>query len=181
MPPPEDPIGKPTEPAEAGAEELRAWFVEHGPALRRYFHRRAGPEEAEDLVHEVFLRLRARAVTTAVENVERYLFRIANNVLATRATRGMRGWTWRETLREGIEPPDEASPERILVARQELARVIAAVRKMPLRARQAFILHRFEEMTYSAIAKRMSISVSAVEQLMARALDRIAAEARREP
>lgn len=176
-PPPDEPVG----PHEAPAEDLQVWFVEHGPALRRYFNRRAGGQEAEDLVQEVFTRLRARAATDAVDNVERYLFRIANNVLATRATRDAKGWRRRETLRDTLDPPDEISPERTLAGKQELALVIASVRKMPQRARQAFILHRFEEMTYAAIARRMGVSVSAVERLISRALDRIASDVRQRP
>lgn len=175
MPPPDDSVG----PKIAPVDDLEAWFIEYAPALRRYFNRRApgGGQEADDLVQEVFTRLQARAATDPVDNVERYLFRIANNVLATRATRDTKGGRRREVLHESLDPPDELSPERVVAARQELALVIASVRNMPLRARQAFILHRFEEMTYAAIAKRMGVSVSAVERLLSRAMDRIARDA----
>jgi RNA polymerase sigma-70 factor (ECF subfamily) len=84
-------------------EDLRAWMVEYGPALRRYFERRVGAAEAEDLVQDVFLHLQARAVGGAVDNVERYLFRIAGNVLVSRHRhRAARGFPLTDALDEAL-------------------------------------------------------------------------------
>ena len=66
-------------PDTASQGDLAAWLVRFGPALRRYFAKRAGGAEADDLVQEVFVRLQARAAGGEVDNVERYLFAIANN------------------------------------------------------------------------------------------------------
>jgi RNA polymerase sigma-70 factor (ECF subfamily) len=51
--------------------------------------------------------------------------------------------------------------------------VVAALDELPPRAAQAFFLHRFEEMTYTAIAARMNITNSSVERLIQRALKRL--------
>jgi DNA-directed RNA polymerase specialized sigma24 family protein len=40
---------------------------------------------------------------------------------------------------------------------------------------EAFVLHRFEDMTYREIAQRMGIKPKSVEALIMRALERIAA------
>lgn len=158
-------------------EDLRAWMIEYGPALRRYFERRVGQAEAEDLVQDVFLHLQARAVGGAVDNVERYLFRIAGNVLVSRHRhRSARGFTLTDALDEALEPSDTIAAERVLIGKQDVARVIAAMQALPPRTREAFIFHRFGEMTYPAIAKRMGISVSAVGQLIARALEKLTDE-----
>ena len=45
-----------------------------------------------------------------------------------------------------------------------------ALAALPPKTREAFILHRYEEMTYAAIAARLQISVSGVEKLIIRAL-----------
>ena len=164
----------------ATPDDLSAWMVAYGPGLRRYFQRRAGPADAEDLVQEVFLRLQARREGGSVGNIERYLFRIANNVLISRYRAGQaRGQGTAEALDEANAPIEEVSPERILIGKQEMARAVVAMRNLPPRAREAFIFHRFNEMTYPAIAARMGISVSAVGELIMRALERLTEETRR--
>ncbi len=171
------PNPSPNEPPALREEDLRAWMIEYGPALRRFFERRVGAGEAEDLVQDVFLHLQARAVGGAVENVERYLFRIANNVLVSRHRHlAAKGRALEEALHEALEPVETISSERVLIGRQEVARAIAAMKDLPPRTREAFIFHRFNEMTYPAIARRMGISVSAVGQLIARALEKLTEE-----
>ena len=46
----------------------------------------------------------------------------------------------------------------------------------PMWAAQAFILHRFEEMSYGEIATQMGLSVRSVESHIKRTLDRVLAE-----
>ena len=104
--------------------DLAVWMAEYGPGLKRYFSRRAGADQADDLVQEVFLRLRARGGDDPVDNVEGYL---------------------------------------------------------PPRARAAFLFHRFDNMTYQAIAERMGIGKRSVKELMQRAIDRLSDQMEREP
>jgi RNA polymerase sigma factor (sigma-70 family) len=155
---------------------MDAWMVEFGPGLRRYFSKRAGAADADDLVQEVFLSLQARAnAEDEVHNVQRYLFTIANRVLVNRYRRASaRGGLYQPTLTEALAPSDEISPERILIGKQEFERMIVALQKLPPRAREAFIFHRFEELGYAAIGRRMGISVIAVRKLIGRAAERIA-------
>lgn len=158
-------------------EELAAWQAEYGPALRAFFARKAGAQEAQDLVQEVFLCLHTRSVAEQVENVERYLFRIAHNVLASRYRyQAVRGTAYQVELDPGNEPADELSPERITLGRLELERMTAAVQNLPPRAQTAFLLHRVRQMTYPEIARHMGISRSAVKQLVLRALTQIIEE-----
>lgn len=150
-------------------EDLRAWMVQFGPALRRYFLRRAAAAEADDLVQEVFVKLQARGATSEIENVERYLFRTAASVLADRHRQP--GWRWGS--QEGVETADglvdEVSPERIVISRQAVSLIVSALEDLPPRSAQAFFLVRFEQMTQEEAARRMGISVKAVEELMRRA------------
>ena len=161
-------------PLRLRAEELGVWMAQYGPGLRRFFRRRVGPAEAEDMVQDVFLAMSARQ-GDPVDNVEGYLFRIATNLIARRHGR--------EALRPAIEAMVEAqegfSPERILMSKQEAAQVLGAIRNLPPRTREAFIFHRFEEMTYPEIARRLGVSVSAVKQLIARAIRQVSLDRRR--
>jgi RNA polymerase sigma factor (sigma-70 family) len=150
-------------------EDLRAWLVQYGPALRRYFRRRASSGEVDDLVQEVFVKLQARGSTNEIDNVERYLFRTAASVLADGHRR--RGWRWgaHEPIEAADMLVDEVSPERIVIGRQAISAVVSALDELPPRSAQAFYLIRFEQMTQEEAARRMGISVKAVEELMRRA------------
>ncbi len=164
----------------ASAQDVGAWMAEYGLALRRFFTKRVGATEAEDLVQEVFLHLQARATDSEVDNVERYLFRIARNVLIDRHRLGVRtGFGETEQIEGAFEIADEISPERALIAKQLVNQLSAALHSLPPRTRDAVIFHRFEEMTYPVIAKRMGISVNGVEKLIKRALAQLAVKMER--
>jgi len=143
-------------------------------ALRRYFARRAPASDVDDLVQEVFLRLQSAERREPIGNIEAYLMTTARHVLISRH----RGRTARcadlhDALDDVPEPANEISAERILAARQDCARALAAVSNLPPRARAAFSLHRFEHLSYSAIAERMSISRDSVKELLRRAAARV--------
>ena len=165
MPQPPD---RSTAAAAPAPPELPALVEEYGPALRRYFFRKVPPSEVEDLVQTVFLNMHRRASAEPLDSVERYLFRVAAHVLARRHRDGPSRLGLR--VDDLVEPIEDLSPERILIGRQALDRLRVALADLPPKTREAFILHRYEEMTYAAIAARLQISVSGVEKLIIRAL-----------
>ena len=65
------------------------------------------------------------------------------------------------------ETPDV---ETGLIRRQDLAAAAAVIRALPPKTRDAFLLHRFEALTYRQIAARLGVSVSMVEKHIAEAL-----------
>jgi len=163
----------PIEGEPAPGDELRVLMARYGPGLRRYFRKRAPADEVEDLVQNVFLKMQARSAAEPVADIERYLFRIAATVLVDGHRDDPLRLRRHEALHEGVEPIDVLSPERILIGAEALDRIMAVLQSLPPRTSEAFILHRFEEMTYDAIARRMGISKSGVEKLIMRALDRL--------
>ena len=165
MPQPPD---RSTAAAAPAPPELPALVEEYRPALRRYFFRKVPPSEVEDLVQTVFLNMHRRASAEPLDSVERYLFRVAAHVLARRHRDGPARLGLR--VDDLVEPIEDLSPERILIGRQALDRLRVALADLPPKTREAFILHRYEEMTYAAIAARLQISVSGVEKLIIRAL-----------
>ena len=169
-------MAKSSDPAagEQDGGDVGAWAARYGSALRAYFHKRAPSADADDLTQEVFLRLHSRSEHEAVDNPERYIFKIASSVLIDRYRHELaRGLGLHDGLDTGLSLADDLSPERTLIGRQEHARAIAALQSLPPRARAAFTLHRFEHMTYAAIAARMGISINGVKHLIARALERL--------
>lgn len=162
--------------------ELAGWVSRHGPALRRYFARRVSEAEADDLVQEVFLRLHAMRRDTPIENVERFLFTVARNILISRHRyQKARHAAAHDPLSDLNDPVDTLSPERIVIGADEYERTLQAILALPPRARAAFQFHRFEKMTYQEIAVRMGISRESVKELIHRALVRLARTLELEP
>jgi RNA polymerase sigma-70 factor (ECF subfamily) len=142
------------------------------PALRRFFAKRGAGHDTDDLVQEVFLKMQSRKAAGEITNLQGYVFTVAANVLKQ----------WRQkmgpvdTMGDGvIEIPDVLTPERVLSDRRDAAQIISAIEALPPRTREVFVAHRFEDMTYSAIAANFGISVSAVEKHIILALQRLSA------
>ena len=160
--------------------ELESWIARHGRALRSYFSRRVGETEAEDLVQEVFLRLHAVGRDHPIENLDRYIFTVARNVLISRHRYNKVRFSGAHEPLNGLnDPVDTLSPERIAIGADQYERTIAAILELPPRARAAFQFHRFEKMTYPEIAERMGISRDSVKELIHRALVRLAEQLER--
>ena len=153
--------------------DVRRFYFEHGEELRRYLTRRLNcAQTAADLTQEVFVRLMRSEAAGALENPRAYLYRIASNLLADHF-RGAKlqpkvtGAALWETV------PDEApSPERALLTRDELRRLEGAIDELPPRQREILLLHKFEGLSYGAIAERLGISKNTVMVHMMRALAR---------
>jgi RNA polymerase sigma factor (sigma-70 family) len=94
-------------------------------------------------------------------------------VLGMRRRRSTWAWGQQEEI-EAVEGfADELSPERILIGKEALDRMMAALRDLPPRCAHAFILYRFEHLPQETIARRMGIKVKAVEALVQRAARRL--------
>lgn len=169
---PTEMTGRADDPS-AWDEQLCAWMAQYGPGLRRFLAKRVSASEADDLVQEVFLALRARSATSDIGNVEGYLFKTAVSVLARQRRR--RTWQWGEQEPLDDDLPDEVSPERVAIGRDEVRRIVQALQAVPPRSAEAFLLSRFEQLTNEEVARRMGISAKAVEQLMRRAMRQVLA------
>lgn len=153
---------------------LRAVFLaERASFLRLLVARLGSVDEAEDALQDLWLKLDGVAGGPIADPVS-YLYRMANNAAVDRhrraANRNDRDTGWMETRPTAEEHPDA---ERVMIARERLARVEATLAKLPERVSTAFRLYRFEELPQKAIAERMGISVSGVEKLLQRAYLRV--------
>ena len=142
-------------------------------ALVSWFRRRVpDASEAEDLAQESFLRISQRSEPRSLVHFEAYLYRTARSVLADRQRRRVaRRADAHHALDEDHDPADEADALRTLLAREQLKRVTDVIGRLPERTRMVFVFSRLEGMRYAEIAKRMNISVSAVQKHMLRAID----------
>lgn len=151
--------------------KLEEWARQYGGALRNYFRRRAPNHvDPDDLTQEVFARLARRGNLSDINTAEAYLFQTANSVLIDNLRRTeARGGPAHEEFEDGRHGAERLDPERVLIGKEALERLVTALYDLPAPVRQAFALYHFEEFRHSEIARRLGISVSTVEKYMARA------------
>jgi len=125
---------------------------------------------AADLVQDLFLRFWRRPLVQ-VEELSTYLLRCAGNIaidhLRSEGARGRVNESW---LPEQLDH-SSAEPQAALEAGNDLRHVEAALRSLPERTRQIFLLNRIHGRKYAQIAQAMGLSQSAVEKHMMRALE----------
>jgi RNA polymerase sigma-70 factor, ECF subfamily len=154
-------------------EEATELFTRHAAGIYRYCLRRLGsPEEAEDAVQVTYLNA-WRSLKAGCEPKERraWLFQIAANVCAS-ALRSKLGGT-RLELRDpsaldelfAVEDPES----------DQLVGLSEALRELPSRQRRALVLRDWRGLSYDEIAAEMAVSDSAVETLLFRARNKVAA------
>ena len=125
-------------------------------------------QDADELVHEAFLKVEEYQRTHLVRSQEALLVRAAVNLSIDRQRRA-----GRLPLAEGAtlyEIPDAApDPARIMEARARLRQVAAGLERLPERTRRILLKRRLENMSYADIAASEDTTTAAVEKLVARA------------
>lgn len=125
-------------------------------------------QDADELVHEAFLKIEAYGQTHAVRSQEALLVRAAVNLSIDRQRRAVRMPLAEPTTLYEI-PDTTPDPAQIVEARARLRQVAAGLDRLPERTRRILLKRRLENMSYSDIAASEDMSVAAVEKLVARA------------
>lgn len=137
---------------------------------------------SEELAQEVFLRVyRSRATYEPTAKFATWLFRIATH-LGLNWIRDGKKEKNQESLNE--ETPDgserqvadrQQTVEQMLVYQVKLREVRKAIDALPAKQRAAVMMHKYEELDYSQIAKALNCSESAVKSLLFRAYETLRA------
>lgn len=162
-------------------DPLYLLVVRTRPELRAYFSRRGlSLAEAEDLTQETLLRFVRAGYDASAADAAPKMFRIAKNqwVDFLRAASGGKAGAPAHTAvlsDEGLD--DTPDPEPLIDVqisdRQDLDKVLRAIRMLPRKCRIAFEYSRFDGLSYSEIAETMNISKSAVEKHISDAIRRV--------
>ncbi len=140
-------------------------------ALVSFFARRVSNiAEAEDLAHEVFIRL-ARSDGEHIESHDSYVFQIAANLLRDRARREKVRRDYREAKKlEDYVDVDPLDPFRIASGREDLTLLARSVAELPEKTRRIFTLYRIESIDKRQIAETFGLSVRMIELHIQRAM-----------
>ena len=137
---------------------------------------------AEELAQEVFLRVyRSRSSYEPTAKFTTWLFRIATH-LALNALRDGRNERGHERLDAGspdlpVRQVSDNRPtvEESMVYQARLDEVRRAIQMLPEKQRAAVLMHKYQEMEYSQIARALKCSESAVKSLLFRAYETLRA------
>ena len=163
----------PTERSAAGspdhAHALSHLFEEHNRTLQSFLIARLGNEqEAREVAQEAYVRLLQLHQPGTVSFLRAYLFKTAANLAVDR----IRQRANRERLdRSGPEREfiDRLSPDRRLMAAEELKVLEQALRELPPAYRRAFVLHRFEECSTGEVAHELGVQERMARNYISRA------------
>ena len=131
--------------------------------------------DREDVEQEACVRALSTRNPAGIRDPLRYLMRITRNLFIDSHRQKQRETAATASIQRssgnGIEL---LNPERVLSGKEDLQRALDAIEQLPGRCREAFVLHRFHDLSYSAIARRMGVSTSTVEKHISEAMLRIA-------
>jgi RNA polymerase sigma-70 factor, ECF subfamily len=133
----------------------------------------ADADEAADAAQDVFVRVeRAQRGGVPPDDWAAWITRVAINACRDRRRSG---W-WRWWRRDGVLLDDAAtagpgpSAEQAAVRREEHTRVWAAVRRLPARQREVFVLRHVEGWSTDAVAEALGIAPGSVKRHLFRAV-----------
>ena len=144
--------------------------------LLGFVGRRVGnPEEAEDVVQDVLVRMQRNIDTlSSADRLDAWAFRIARNAVADHyRSRGRRDLTG-EAASKAMEGLGADAAEPTSDARAEMAHCIAPmVRRLPDTYRRAVELTELEGMSQAAAAERLGLSVPGAKSRVQRGRARL--------
>lgn len=129
-------------------------------------------DAAADLAQESYLRvLDLQQSGETVADPRALLYRTARNLVIDRHRRdAVRGQhvdadpDANDQLLDALAAPAAFEPETAAMSAQAVQAMLAVIGELPLRCRQAFILHKFDGLSQAQVAQQMGISLTMVER-----------------
>jgi RNA polymerase sigma-70 factor (ECF subfamily) len=146
---------------------FRALYRRHTPRLYRFALRLVGgdPRDAEDVVHETWVRAVLRLRTFAWRStMPTWLAGISVNCARER---------WRPDAASLADVPEPAVDDRELLGLPDRLDLERAIGRLPARARAVLVLHDLEGYTHEEIAAMLGVEVGTSKSQLARARDRL--------
>ena len=122
-----------------------------------------GPPDPDDIVHQAFANFAAREEGDRIGNPAAFLIQSARNLIFDhykRAATRLHVDVEDHILEDVIETHDEISPEIVVLGRERLNCVIAALKRLPPRQARFVLLARVEGLSYTEIARTENTSIS---------------------
>lgn len=137
-------------------------FRQFYPILCAYSHKFVSLEDSEEIAQDTLLWLWENRKSLSIEkNLSSYLFRSvynrALNKIASSDSRNKVNRLYFEYMQETLQNKDYYHTDELI------DKVREAIAKLPESYRKAFMLHRFEGLTYKEIAEKIGVSSKTVD------------------
>lgn len=148
-------------------------FREHNRALVSFLRTKLhNDQEAREVAQEAYVKLLQLESPGVVSFLQAYLFKIATNIAIDRIRHQAVGDRLAREQAHFFDEVDEAaSPERKVLAQDELERISKAMESLPEKCRQAFALHVLQEHPVSEVAAEMKLTTRMVRYYVVRGLE----------
>ena len=151
---------------------------EYRQSLERFLSSKLeDPADAADVAQEALLRLYRLQRPQELDNPRAFLFQVASNLAVDQLRRRALHQRFlnkeknQAFMGDSLDPNAAgAAPDQVLEAQQKLQQIYHAIETLPVNCRQAFLMHRNGNMSYTEIAREMGVSVSSVEKYILKAL-----------
>jgi len=153
-------------------------LMQHFRHLERILRRRGRTrEEAHDLIQESFLRVQVYLNEGGeIREPEAFLVRTALNLSRDMQEREHRDLYASKPVEELLVLDTSPTPDEVAQAEDRLKRLDSALNRAGPRAREIFIMHRINGLSYIEISNQLGITRSAIEKHMAHAMTVLAQE-----
>jgi RNA polymerase sigma-70 factor (ECF subfamily) len=146
---------------------LEAAFLANRARLLRFLEVRGAGADAEDVLHEVWLKIGSRP-TGPIGAPLSYLFRAADMAMIDRyrsaRQAAKRDADWSEAAAGNLPGrSDQPSADRVIVGREHALMVSAALDELGARPAAIFRRHRIDGVPQRAVAEEFGVSLSTVE------------------
>jgi RNA polymerase sigma factor (sigma-70 family) len=150
-------------------QQLSALIKEHDQALHAFLlNRLRDVQEAREVAQEAYVQVLQLENPDTISYFRAYLFKTASNIAINRSKqRRFRGAADQAIA---VGPlVDQLTPDRRVLAAEELQVFKQALFELPPKCRQAFILYRFNEWSQREIAARLHIQERMVRHYLLQA------------
>jgi RNA polymerase sigma-70 factor (ECF subfamily) len=155
----------------AFSEFFRLYFDQLYMIMLKYTNRHI---DAEDIVQSVFIKAwEKRQVFRDMENPLNWFFIAARNEFLDRFRKNRQSKQYQQYLTEVFSESDSSSPESIVTNKEYVQLYHQAIKNLPEKQQQAYLLSREKGLTYDEIAQIMQVEKSTVKEHIARALKSI--------
>lgn len=148
-------------------------FLAHRRELLAYLgNRLRDASHAQDVLQDLFIRFAEHASTSDIQDTRAYLFSMARNLCydaQQKQARNPVNYVGDDDRLEAVMD-DAPGPERIVLGRDALRKMIGIMSQLPWLAQQVFVLGRIHDMTHQEIANELDVSVSTVQRHLAQAI-----------
>lgn len=140
------------------------WFSYYAKGLLGYAREFvASQEEAEDLVHDVFVKLWEKMDNVSPEAIKTYLFRATKNRAIDHLTHLKVRSKYQDRILQGGEPP-EAFTTDLYIPLQLQSFLEEALDKLTPQQKKVFVMYRLEERPLAEISVELGISPRTAEK-----------------